>query len=74
MYFCGLYKEFVEDRNGESLRALLAAIGLVTSLYYKLIYLKLSNVSNSSIIDDVVVHTVTFGWIYLRAFNAFKRA
>ena len=50
--FCGLYKEFVEDHNGQSLGGILAAIGLVISLYYILIYLKLSNISNSSIIDE----------------------
>ena len=31
--FSGLYKEFVEDHNGQSFRGLLTAIGLVISLY-----------------------------------------
>ena len=44
---------------------LLTAIGLVISLYFISIYLKLSNVSNSSFIDEdcfaVLLHTFSFG-------------
>ena len=43
----------------------MAAIGLVISLYYILIYLKLSNVSNSTIIDEGRFAAYYYFWMNL---------
>ena len=56
---------FVEDHNGQSLGCLLSAIGLVISLYSILIYLKLSNVSNSTIIDEDWFAAYFYFWMNL---------
>ena len=53
------------DHNGQSLGGLLAAIGLVISLYYISIYLKLNNVSNSTIIDDDCFAAYCYFWMNL---------
>ena len=43
----------------------MAAIGLVISLYYIFIYLKLSDVSNSSFIDEDRFAAYCYFWMYL---------
>ena len=55
------------DNNEQSLRGLLTANGLVVSLYSILIYLKLSNISNSTIIDEACFTAYCYCWV-----NSFK--
>ena len=74
--FLLLYSEFVVNHIEQSFWGIMKVIGQVIALYYScsniVIYLKLSDVYNSIIIDVYILlcWILVVGCIYLRAFNA----